>query len=149
MNQENIDKKNPTLIEYEKIIKELRNENERLKMRVLELEEEIRVLLGQQESSTEVAETEIQYEPKTPISKREVIVSNSEFSQDTIPLEMGKGPIVEGISRRECPICGNNNKALIHEIIDRSHLISSYPKLYGKKYKCGNCGREWRISHEA
>ena len=148
MNQENIDKKDPAVIEYQKVVKELRNENERLKMRVVELEEQIKVLLGQQELSTEVAETDLQYEPKKTISKREVIISNSEFSQDTIPLEMGKGPIVEGISRRECPICGNNNKALIHEIIDRTHLISSYPKLYGKKYKCGNCGREWRIPIE-
>lgn len=148
MSQENINKKDPTLIEFENVIKELRNENESLRMRVVELEEEIRILLGPREPIKEIPVTEVQYETKIPRLERDVIVSSSVFSQDTVPLEMGKGPIVEGISRRECPICGNNSKALIHEIIDRTHMISAYPRMYGKKYKCGNCGREWRISME-
>ena len=148
MSQENINKKDPTLIEFENIIKELRNENESLRMRVVELEEEIRILLGPREPIKEKPVTEVQYETKIPRLEQEVIVSSSVFSQDTVPLEMGKGPIVEGISRRECPICGNNSKALIHEILDRTHMISAYPRMYGKKYKCGSCGREWRLTME-
>ena len=138
MSQENINKKDPTLIEFENIIKELRNENESLRMRVVELEEEIRILLGPREPIKEIPVTEVQYETKIPRLEQEVIVSSSVFSQDTVPLEMGKGPIVEGISRRECPICGNNSKALIHEILDRTHMISAYPRMYGKKYTCGS-----------
>ena len=134
--------------EYEKIVKELRNENESLKMRIVELEEEIKILLGPQEPIKEIKIPEVQYETKLPELEKEVTVSNTFFSQDTVPLEMGKGPIVEGISRRECPICGNTNKALIYENVDRTHMISFYPKLYGKKYKCGQCGREWRIPSE-
>ncbi len=143
MSQENIDRKDPTLI-----IKELRDENESLKMRIVELEEEIKILLGPQEPIKEIKVPEIQYETKAPRIERDVIVSSSVFSQDTVPLEMGKGPIVEGYSRRECPICGNTSKALIYENIDRTHIISAYPRMYGKKYKCGNCGREWRIPLE-
>ena len=148
MSQENIGKKDPTLIEFENIIKELRNENESLRMRVVELEEEIRILLGPREPIKEISVTEVQYETKIPRLERDVIVSSSVFSQDTVPLELGKGPIVEGISRRECPICGNTSKAQIHETIDRTHIISAYPRMYGKKYKCGNCGREWRLPLE-
>ena len=46
--------------------------------------------------------------------------------------------------RRKCPQCGNENKNLIHESIDKSNIILDYPRMYGKKYKCGLCGVEWR-----
>ncbi len=143
MSQENFDRKDPNLI-----IKELRDENESLKMRIVELEEEIKILLGPQEPIKEIKLPEVQYEPIPTTSEKEVIVSSSVFYSDTVPLEMGKGPIVEGMSRRECPICGNTNKALIYENVDRTHIISAYPRMYGKKYKCGECGREWRIPVE-
>ncbi|MFX1242184.1 MAG: hypothetical protein ACFFA7_13125 [Promethearchaeota archaeon] len=145
MSQENIDGKDPNLI-----INKLREENKSLKIRIAELEEEIKIILGPKEPIKELKPLEVRYEPITPIStpEKEVIVSSSDFSSDTVPLEMGKGPIIEGISRRECPICGNTNKALIYENIDRTHLISAYPRMYGKKYKCGECGREWRIPLE-
>ena len=143
MSQENFDRMDPNLI-----IKELRDENENLKMRIVELEEEIKILLGSQKPIKDIKIPEVQYETITPTPEKEVLVHSSVFSSDTVPLEMGKGPIVEGMSRRECPICGNNNKALIYENVDRTHIISAYPRLYGKKYKCGECGREWRIPLE-
>jgi DNA-directed RNA polymerase subunit M/transcription elongation factor TFIIS len=46
--------------------------------------------------------------------------------------------------RRKCPKCGNENKLLIHESIDKSNIIMDYPRMYGKKYRCGECGLEWR-----
>ncbi|MFX0037978.1 MAG: hypothetical protein ACFFCY_05535 [Promethearchaeota archaeon] len=148
MSHENIDRKALTPIEYENIIKGLRNENESLKMKIVELEEENKILLGPHEPIKEIRIPEVQYETELPEMEEVITVSDTSFSQNTVPLEMGKGPIVEGISRRECPICGNNNKALIHENIDRTHIISTYPKLYGKKYKCGECGREWKLPTE-
>ncbi len=45
--------------------------------------------------------------------------------------------------RRKCPKCGN--EGLIHEMIDKSVIILDYPKIYGKKNCCGNCGCEWRV----
>ncbi|MFX1600806.1 MAG: hypothetical protein ACFFB6_09435, partial [Promethearchaeota archaeon] len=124
-------------MEYERIIRELTNENETLKRRVSELEEENRNFKGAREPTRDILKPEFQYGIKTPTIEQDVVFSSSAFSQDRVPLEMGKGPIVEGISRRECPICGNTSKALIHEIIDKTHIISAYPKMYGKKYKCG------------
>jgi hypothetical protein len=46
--------------------------------------------------------------------------------------------------RRKCPKCGNENKTLIHESTDKSNIIMDYPRMYGKKYRCGECGIEWR-----
>lgn len=46
--------------------------------------------------------------------------------------------------RRVCPKCGQDRKHMIHESIDKSNIILDYPRMYGKKYKCGSCGCEWR-----
>jgi len=46
--------------------------------------------------------------------------------------------------RRKCPICNNQNQRLIREVDDKSKVINAYPKMYGKKFKCGQCGAEWR-----
>ena len=46
--------------------------------------------------------------------------------------------------RRTCPNCGNNNRKVIREIIDREHIIMENPNVYGLKYICGKCGFEWK-----
>ncbi len=46
--------------------------------------------------------------------------------------------------RRKCPECGNENPLMIHEIVDKGNIILDYPRMYGKKYRCGECGVEWR-----
>ena len=45
--------------------------------------------------------------------------------------------------RRKCPKCGNDDKNMIHESIDKKNIISDYPRVYGKKCKCGKCGNIW------
>jgi len=46
--------------------------------------------------------------------------------------------------RRICPKCGEDRRNMIHESVDKEIIIHDYPKMYGKKYKCGKCGQEWR-----
>ena len=46
--------------------------------------------------------------------------------------------------RRKCPNCGNEDKMMIHESVDKSNIILDYPRMYGKKYRCGLCGCLWR-----
>ncbi|MFX1393654.1 MAG: hypothetical protein ACFFAH_08770 [Promethearchaeota archaeon] len=54
-------------------------------------------------------------------------------------------PIIESSEvRMRCPNCANFNRKTIHELTDKSHLISAYPRIYGKKLLCGKCGFEWR-----
>jgi len=154
MSERKIDERDSTIVEYEKIIEDLMKENQTLKNRITDLEiENMRLKesgITFEEISAPTVQPQIkQIEEFRPIKQiKKEIISEPFHYQDTVSLELGKGPIVEGISRRECPICGNTNKFLIHELIDRDHLISAYPKMYGKKYKCGSCGREWRIPLE-
>lgn len=56
--------------------------------------------------------------------------------------------IVEGTSRRKCPVCGNSNIKLIREVVDKTIILLDYPKVYGKKLTCLECGGEWRVSSE-
>lgn len=49
---------------------------------------------------------------------------------------------VEG--RRKCPECGIDDPHMIHESVDKSNIILDYPRIYGKKYLCGQCGIQWR-----
>ncbi|MFW9782892.1 MAG: hypothetical protein ACFFFB_11475, partial [Candidatus Heimdallarchaeota archaeon] len=60
-------------------------------------------------------------------------------------LNSSNKPIVEGYSRRECPICGNNRHMFIYEEADKSNIVMDYPRIYGKKYKCGKCGAYWKL----
>ena len=46
--------------------------------------------------------------------------------------------------RRKCPSCGEENKNMIHESTDKTNIINDYPRVFGRKYRCGRCGQEWR-----
>jgi hypothetical protein len=56
---------------------------------------------------------------------------------DILTIEKSEG-------RRKCPRCGEESKNMIHESVDKGNIILDYPRMYGKKYKCGSCGCEWR-----
>ena len=46
------------------------------------------------------------------------------------------------IGRKKCPNCGN--EGLIHEVDDKNIILMDYPRIYGKKNCCAECGKEWR-----
>jgi hypothetical protein len=46
--------------------------------------------------------------------------------------------------RRKCPECGTDDPHMIHESVDKSNIVLDYPRVYGKKYLCGQCGCIWR-----
>lgn len=61
--------------------------------------------------------------------------------KDEIPIESSE----EAVTRKKmCPKCGNTNKAQIREVDDKTRIIYTYPKIFAKMYKCGQCGAEWR-----
>ncbi len=81
-----------------------------------------------------------------PLSDSPIEEVKQLFRNDQLPL-LDKKPIIEGISRRECPVCGNTNKSQIYEIGDKTNIILDYPRIYGKKFKCGSCGVFWKLPH--
>lgn len=51
----------------------------------------------------------------------------------------------EAVTRKKvCPNCGNANNAFIREFDDKTKIIYTYPRIYAKMYRCGQCGTEWR-----
>ncbi len=52
--------------------------------------------------------------------------------------------IEKGEGRRKCPKCANEDNSLIHQSVDKSNIILDYPRMYGKKFRCGLCGCLWR-----
>ena len=45
---------------------------------------------------------------------------------------------------RHCSKCFNQNQNSIREIEDKTVVLMEYPRIYGMKYVCGNCGHSWR-----
>ncbi len=52
--------------------------------------------------------------------------------------------VAEGGARWVCPHCGNSDRRMIRELVDKTVLLNAYPPIYGKKLNCGKCGKEWR-----
>jgi len=108
------------------------------------------------ETETDKAVSEIQPELKSEVRE----VSPAEIKADIAKIKASSassaGPGIPGSrddsiltiekpeGRRRCPKCGIEDKFMIHETVDKSNIILDYPRVYGKKYKCGQCGVEWR-----
>lgn len=99
----------------------------------------------QPEHKTEIKEvvTEtLEEENSTPELKKEISSSAAPGMPGQIDESIMTIEKVEG--RRKCPKCGNEDKLMIHESVDKSNIILDYPRMYGKKYRCGLCGCLWR-----
>ncbi|MFX0083700.1 MAG: hypothetical protein ACFE94_18270 [Candidatus Hodarchaeota archaeon] len=168
--------KDPTLTEYENLIEQLMQENEALKKRVSELEEENDLLKHIDYSFNEPSPPSIEKEAKKPMKLFKKIIKKDkpeslepiqvEILESPEPLEepeldvlsdletpvptisSSNKPIVESYSRRQCPHCDNNRHMFIYEEIDKTNIIMAYPRIYGKKYKCGKCGTYWVVKNE-
>ncbi|MHA1291528.1 MAG: hypothetical protein ACTSQJ_02540 [Promethearchaeota archaeon] len=107
---------------------------------------------------------EIKEEPKPEIKEETVSAPEQKIEEEIKPMPRA-GPVsiassaAPGIPGREddtiltieksegrriCPKCGQDRKHMIHESIDKTNIILDYPRMYGKKYKCGTCGCVWR-----
>ncbi|MHA1987793.1 MAG: hypothetical protein ACW98D_14250 [Promethearchaeota archaeon] len=150
----------------EKTIERLRNENADLRRRIKEYQKEnasLREQLLYSEEKPTVTKEEkkplklfkkqkkaekpdMTVEPKESVGHKitELDIS-SEFESPSVPLSTTHKSIIDGDSRRMCPGCDNTRHQFIYEETDKTHILMDYPRIYGKKYKCGKCGQEWRI----
>lgn len=178
MSKEKTSEKDPTLLEYENLIEELMKENETLKNRIVDLEEQNKLYKGIADSIEQVPESKEAKKPaklfkrtkkkeeikpsiekekvvethaekakafKAHVEKTKEVIVDSQIFKDSYAPSLATHTIIEGPSRRECPVCGNVRHGSIQEIVDKTHIILDYPRMYGKKLKCGQCGQEWRV----
>ncbi|MFX0025737.1 MAG: hypothetical protein ACFE8M_04920 [Candidatus Hermodarchaeota archaeon] len=84
--------------------------------------------------------------PKEFQEETEIIATEIDDTSELVSksVEIIESEEDEVIRKWQCPKCGNNNKAQIREIDDKTRLIYAYPKIYAKKYQCGQCAAEWR-----
>ncbi len=81
-------------------------------------------------------------QPIKEVLKQAPIPTSEEYQES---IESPIEEVEEEATRKwQCPHCGNANKSQIRELDDKTRLIYSYPKIYAKKYICGQCGKEWR-----
>jgi len=82
----------------------------------------------------------------TPKSETMISEENNSIQSDdsTTYSRLDSEKIIEETVRRKCPTCLNTNKKYIRELNDKSNIIMHYPRIYGKKYKCGICRTEWK-----
>jgi len=144
---------------------ELLKENEMYKMKVAELEREIKEYKKNQEifeaekASLKKTEgdvyvlhkriDELEIHNRNILEKPASATIASAIKSTPPPTKESKIEEVEILEnttdgRRKCPNCGNPNPASIHELDDKTRIIMNYPRMYGKKFKCGECGIEWK-----
>ena len=106
-----------------------------LEVKLEKPKEQTKVLLQEPEIKSDLITTDVKTdmsqtsEPKEFLNKDEILIE----------------PTEEIVTRKKkCPNCGNTNKGQIREVDDKTRLIYTYPKIYAKMYKCGQCGTEWR-----
>jgi hypothetical protein len=77
-------------------------------------------------------------------SNQTTFKEDNEFEMQSNSYNSSVVVIGKQTGRRKCPSCGNAQHHFIYEEIDKSHILMDYPRIYGKKYKCGKCGTLWR-----
>ena len=97
--------------------------------------EQTKVLLQKPEIKSDLVPTDIKTDLSRTSEPEELGI------KDEIPIESSEEIVIR---KKKCPNCGNTNKSHIREVDDKTRLIYTYPKIYAKMYKCGQCGAEWR-----
>jgi len=98
------------------------------------------VIMINEDYLTEKTEASIQSEPLSesidPILEGNMDeIQESSYNSSMVVLE-------NPIGRKKCPSCGN--EGLIHEVDDKNIILMDYPRIFGKKNCCAECGYEWR-----
>ena len=120
-----------------KEVRTLQKENEELKQKdAVLLAKTINTMENRKKEPIIIVESE---EPLSEEKEGEKIEEPKEISlEDEILIKE------EATRKKVCPNCGVSNKDFIREIDDKTNIIYNHPKIYGKMYRCGQCGTEWR-----
>lgn len=156
-----------TVSELRDKVKKLEDENLRLKGKELSIQEEMEPKIeASYEMESPIEQNRIlekikfsmpslKIEEKTTTKPKDFVLLKQEESYSNVKFEeetrLSSYNVEEEIydvdsteRKKICPRCGNKNLSQIREIDDKTNIISAYYKIYGKKYRCGRCGTEWR-----
>ncbi|HEY0090790.1 MAG TPA: hypothetical protein VGB37_18205, partial [Candidatus Lokiarchaeia archaeon] len=115
--------------------------NEMYKIKIDELEREIKIYKKKEGVILDDSKKSV-----FNLQKKVIETKNQTQKEFVKKSEQPKIEILEVASegRRKCPNCNNVNQASIHELVDKTKIVMDYPRVYSKKYKCGDCGMEWK-----
>ncbi len=102
-----------------------------------EIEPEIKTVINDAVAEEPKEEAPTEHKMKAEISSSAAPGQPGQVDESIMTIERPEG-------RRKCPKCDNYDKSLIHESTDKTNIILDYPRMYGKKFKCGLCGAFWR-----
>ncbi|TFF88874.1 MAG: hypothetical protein EU548_08340 [Promethearchaeota archaeon] len=150
-----VEQRRVELIEQKKIIKQVAEEkqdtleNELISKKIdLSAKDVSKIAIDEtlREEEPLIEKDKIQGHEEKPIEEKLDDTSNKE-PKKLVEEEANEENIltikkIEG--RRRCPKCHCEDKRMIHESIDNTFIICDYPRVYGKKYRCGECGTIWR-----
>jgi DNA repair exonuclease SbcCD ATPase subunit len=147
---------NSRLAKFEEKISYLENKVDGLRKENEELKQKEAILLANKINTMETRKREPTIIAENLVSKESLLKERGDVKieeplevVDTIePVKINLENEMlqeEALTRKKvCPNCGNNKKDFIREIDDKTKLLYTYPKIYAKIYRCGECGIEWR-----
>ena len=97
-----------------------------------------------EEKEKELTEEELKFVAISP--EGEIVPISKEITPSEVIelLKMGYKLPAWVVIPRHCPQCFNQNQHNIREVEDKSVILMEYPRIYGMKFICGNCGKDWR-----
>ncbi|QEE14608.1 hypothetical protein DSAG12_00421 [Promethearchaeum syntrophicum] len=98
----------------------------------------------EEEKDEEPTEDELKFVAISP--KGEVVPISKEITPSEVLELIKKGYKLPAwvVIPRHCSNCFNQNQNNIREIEDKTVILMEYPRIYGMKFICGNCGHSWR-----
>ena len=135
-------------------IVELQEEIQKLKQEKLELEEKSNAIDEKNRMLKAALLMTVDSETKDVKAPTNTLTGDKEIEKEQAANEVQEGPstvkapvndLDSPERKRQCPNCGAAG-AFILEIDDKEHVIyqDMGMKMYGKKYKCGDCRHEWK-----
>ena len=134
------------IVQLQEEIEDLKQKNSELEEKNKAVDEKNRMLKAALLMTVDTETKDVQA-PATTLTEDKVIENEGSVKIQEGPSKV-KAPISDPDSaerKRQCPKCGAAG-AFILEIDDKENVIyqDMGMKMYGKKYKCGDCRHEWK-----
>jgi DNA repair exonuclease SbcCD ATPase subunit len=145
------------IIQMQKEIKKLKQEKSELEEKSQSLDEKNRMLKAALLMTVDTETKDVNAPAATlredkVIKSKDLTVETQDSSEKVVNIQEGPSSIKAptGVPdrserKKKCPKCGAAG-AFVLEITDKEHVIyqDMGTKMYGKKYKCGDCRHEWK-----